>query len=90
MKNTAFHLESTLFSEPANHSCIQVKGSTDCFIGRRIESVSNQGVEVYTLVVSFWWSRGACLGPPTAFLRRGTGVPWVSLPGPTSVPQSPG
>ena len=31
-------------------------------------------------------SRGACLGPPTASLRRGTGVPWVSLPGPTSVP----
>ena len=26
------------------------------------------------------------VGPPTAFLRRGTGVPWVSLPGPTSVP----
>ena len=31
-------------------------------------------------------SRGACLGPSTASLRRGTGVPWVSLPGPTSVP----
>ena len=31
-------------------------------------------------------SRGACVGPPTAFLRGGTtGVPWVSLPGPTSV-----
>ena len=26
------------------------------------------------------------VGPPTAFLCRGTGVPWVSLPGPTSVP----
>ena len=24
-------------------------------------------------------SRGACLGPPTASLRRRTGVPWVSL-----------
>ena len=24
--------------------------------------------------------------PPTAFLHRGTGVPWMSLPGPTSVP----
>ena len=33
-------------------------------------------------------SREACLGPPTA-LRRGTGVPWVSLLGPTSVPQAP-
>ena len=27
-------------------------------------------------------SRGECLGPPTASLRGGTGVPWVSLPGP--------
>ena len=26
------------------------------------------------------------VGPPTAFLRRGTGVPWVSLSGTTSVP----
>ena len=31
-------------------------------------------------------SRGACFGPSTASLRRGTGVPWVSLRGPTSVP----
>ena len=30
-------------------------------------------------------SRGACLGPPTASLRRRTGVTWVSLLGP-SVP----
>ena len=28
-------------------------------------------------------SREAFVGPPTAFLRRGTGVPWVSLPRPT-------
>ena len=33
---------------------------------------------------------GGYFGPPTAFLRRGTGVPWVSLPEPTSVPQIPG
>ena len=31
---------------------------------------------------------GACCGPPTAFPVGGTGVPWVSLPGPTGVPQS--
>ncbi len=34
-------------------------------------------------------SRGCYFGPLMAFLRRSTGVPWVSLPGPTSVPQSP-
>ena len=30
-------------------------------------------------------SREASVGPPTASLRGGTGVPWVSLLGPTSV-----
>ena len=33
--------------------------------------------------------RVSCCGPPTAFLRRSTGVHWVSLPGPTSAPHSP-
>ena len=33
---------------------------------------------------------GAFCGPPTAFPVGGTGVPWVSLLGPTVVPQSPG
>ena len=30
------------------------------------------------VVVCQWSSCGACVGPPTAFLRGGTGVPWVS------------
>ena len=46
---------------------------------RRLHFLSFVGRRVVELV-----------GPPTAFLRRGTGVPWVSLLGPTSVPQSPG
>ena len=35
-------------------------------------------------------SRGAFVGPPTAFLRRSTGAPWVSLPGPPVCPPMPG
>ena len=35
------------------------------------------------------WTCGEC-GPLTASLRRGTGAPWVSLPGPTSVMTRPG
>ena len=33
---------------------------------------------------------GALIGPPTAFRRNGTSVPWVSLPGPTGVMTHPG
>ena len=44
---------------------------------------------VCSVVVCRVSSRGVAVGPPTAFLRRSTGVPWVSLPGPTGVPQSP-
>ena len=44
---------------------------------------------VCSVVVCRGSSRGVAVGPPTAFLRRGTSVPWVSLPGPTGVPQSP-
>ena len=44
-------------------------------------------VLVYVFVSNAHRVRGHTLvGPPTAFLRRGTGVPSVSLPGPTSVP----
>ena len=33
--------------------------------------------------------RGALIGPPTAFRRHGSSVPWVSLPGPTGVVTHP-
>ena len=35
-------------------------------------------------------SHEVSVGPLTAFPRTGPSVPWVSLPGPTGVPQSPG
>ena len=64
------------------HVRFQVYGCT-CFLKARL----TQGLSLSCCRLS---SRGSYFGPPTAFLRRGTGVPWVSLPGPTSVPHSPG
>ena len=36
------------------------------------------------------WLADLLIGPPTAFPLLGTGVPWVSLPGPTGVMTHPG
>ena len=52
-----------------------------CYQGR---DARNFGLVVLVM------SREAFVGPPTAFLRRGTRALWVSSPGPSSVPRQDG
>ena len=56
----------------------------------RFGLITLSNITFASVSMSCCWLADLLIGPPTAFPLLGTGVPWVSLPGPTGVMTHPG